>query len=88
MVFYYSLDKVGNGVSGLVQHRLNVTKLKEYHGFDGNQSIVLGTGLKQRSLTLQQFYLLNSSGESLVVVLNIKGCLWHCATPLFFNDLH
>ena len=52
MVFYYSLDKVGNGVSGLVQHRLDVTKLKEYHGLDSYQCIVLGTGLKQRSLTL------------------------------------
>ena len=75
MVFYYSLDKVGNGVGGLVQHRLDVTKLKEYHGLDSYQGIVLGAGLKQRSLTLQQFYLLYSSGESLVVVLYIKGCL-------------
>ena len=50
---YYSLDKVGNGVGGLVQHCLNVTQLKEYHGLDSDQRIILGAGLKQGSLTLQ-----------------------------------
>ena len=42
----HSLDKVGNGVGGLVQHCLYVTELKEYHGLHGDQCIILGTSLK------------------------------------------
>ena len=44
----HTLDKVSNGVRGLVQHFLNVTELKEYHGLNSDQCIILCACLKVR----------------------------------------